>query len=223
MRPLLAALLLACAVTACGEPHAAVSTLPAGAPWLRRVAGPVDPAGSRATLTLESPARVRVLFRRDAREERTVFDRVLAGSQPVSLAFGAAPRDRAPRLDPLPPRGEEDAGRPEIHAFALRVTVEGHFGVLSVEPTVWTRVGCAQVLTRARAVPRMGEEVPFDTDVELVTVAVADSCEADLVLQTVEGRTSARLVPAEGPHDRVHLLRLILRVEPLGDGRSETP
>lgn len=219
--PLLLALGLAVALAACGPDEQDGPDLPSGAPHLRRTGRALGPHGGEATLALASPARVRILYRRDGVEERTVFDETFAGSQFLVLAYGAVERPDTTRVDPLPPIAAREEGRTEVHGFVFRIRVERRHGDLTVEPGVWTRPGRAQTRIWTLVPTRLGEAIPFGREVELATSIVADVVEGSLVLGHTDHGTTARIEPAAGPEDRLHQMRLILRVDPAGDGRSE--
>lgn len=222
MRTPLVALLLALGLAACGSEGPGDGPHPARAPWLRRARTIARTAGADATLVLNSPTRVVLLYRRDGDEERTIFDVTYAGSQVVELSYDAREAPGAAGRLPVPPAEEQRKGRTAGHGFILEATIDDGLGTRAVEPTVWTRPDAARARWHALIPSRLGEEVPFDTDVELAAVVVVDGPAKTLTLTRKDGLTQAHVAPRLEPEDRLHVLRLILRVERAGDGRLET-
>lgn len=216
--------LLALVLPGCGREPRDRSPLPTGAPRLQRAAGAIRPFGGDATLTLTSPARVIVMYRRDGVEERTFLDVTLPGSRMIELSYTALAHPQPTNPDPLPPAQDTREGRTDLHEYSFQVSVEGLLGNLKVRPAVWTREGHTVARTWVMVPTLLGEEVAFGRDVELAAVAVADTAPgARLTLSHGDGATSAHVDPPLGPEDRLHVMRLILRVESVGGGRSETP
>ncbi len=227
MRLFLAAFLLllglAAGLAACKDAPRDASPLPAGAPTLRRADLPVRSNGADATLTLASPARVQIVYRRDGAADRILLDVQLPGGKLIEFGYTSGVAQPPGARASVPPPEEQAAQRTEMHPRVLQLTVDGFLGALTLDPTVWTRPGLAQARTHILAPSRLGEKVPFDTDVELITVAVADVESGELSLRPRDGKTIARVDPPLGGEDRLHVMRLILRVESVGGGRSERP
>lgn len=227
MRILVAAFLCllgpALGLAACGDAPHHETPLPSGPPTLRRADVPVRPDGADATLTLASPARVHIFYRRDGTPDRTLLDVELPGGKLIELGYTTGAGQPPDAQAPVPPPEEQAAHRTEMHPLVLQLTVEGFLGAVTLDPTVWTRPGLAQARTHILSPSRLGEELPFDSEIELVTIAVADTPSGELSLRPRDGRTVARVNPPLSGEDRLHVLRLILRVEAVGSGRSERP
>ena len=189
---------------------------------LRRVSRTARPEDGEASLATKSPVKVVVFYRRDGVEERRILEATIPAAHLVELAYAGweDPNARAKRV--LPTAQAEREGRTEPHALGFRISVEGVMGDFTVEPVIWTRPGQGTVRGQILLPSRLGEEIPFGTEVELAAMVVADRPGATLELAYDEaGRTVPRLEPPTGPEDRLHVMRLILRVEAADGGRSQ--
>ena len=214
-RALLACLALLAPLGAwgCGGEEPA-PTVPASSGTPRWSRGPAEggPGTQSVDVKADVACRARLLLAGTQAEPSLVNERVLLAGESVRLWWRAEGR-RAPSGGNPVSVSDQQAGRTE--GWLVELTFAWQDTPIQWRyPVVGTRPGRGRVLGRIDAMPPvLPQSLPYDTDVELCAIGVADGGSPDLLL--VPGAKGARLRGTldTDAGDRATIVRLVLRLE----------
>lgn len=173
------------------------------------------PGAMHVDIRADVACRARILVFGAEKEPGLANERVVLAGETVRLWWRSEGR-RAPGEGRPVSVADHQAGRTDGWVVDLNFGWQDG-GVQWRYPVVGTRPGRGRALAPVDALPPvLPASLPYDTDLELCAVAIADGGSADLVL--APGASGARvkgtLDAAAG--DRVVIVRLVIRLERLG-------
>lgn len=172
----------------------------------------VHPGGLLIDVRADGPCRLRVLLRGEEERADATGVRTLAAGETVRL--WCEPGEDPPPPGAPVPDADRAAGRTEAQVLSLAYGWSDSVA-LRRAVVVGARPGRARRLEPVLAAPPGTPRVlPFESELELLAVALADGGPADL--SVVGGDRGARVRGLLGPEDRVRIERLVLRVERMG-------
>jgi hypothetical protein len=166
-------------------------------------------------LRTDVACRARLLVYGRDKEPALANERVLLAGETVRLWWRAEGRRSSGEGNPVA-GADQQAGRSE--AWAVDLAFGWQDGAVQWRyPVVGTRPGRGRALARVDALPPvLPATLPYDTDVELCAVGIADGGSPDLTL--VPGSNGARTKGTldTDAGDRIVVVRLVLRLEKVG-------